>query len=254
VSLRRRLHSSAPRWDAVLGDWLTLIDAAGGPGDTLIHDAATDLVETLLTRPAGVDAALGRFGRTIGSIGYSLDDAAAWLRLLRDIAPGRAVRLHGFDAGLALARGWSQGHLGGLQAAAATDARTGLLTEAVLRIRLEQVYAAAAALQVPAQWTHAMVVISAPVSPSEPFRREAIHAVLGDLVHRHWRAGDTPAACGDRLLVLCADTSDLDDRLTEFHRRLDGIALLRDIGVDAWIEPLPDRAEQLSAYLAELTG
>ena len=240
VNLRRHLLPSAPRWEAVLGEWLALIAASGGPGDDLLQEAATDVAETLLTRTAGVGAALGRFGRTVGTIGYSLDDAAVWLQLLVSITPSRAGRLQGFDAGLSLARGWSQGHLGGLQAAAATDPTTGLLTEAVLRIRLEQVYAAAASVRVPVQWTHAIVVVSATVPPTEPFRREATYAVLGDLVQRHWSAGDTAAAIGDRILVLCSNTADLDDRVDAFHALVDRIDLLRTVGVDAWIEALPE--------------
>lgn len=254
MSLRRRLHPSAPRWDVVLGDWLALIDAGGGPGDDLIADAATDVVETLLTRPTGVGAALGRFGRTVGSIGYSLDDAASWVQLLGDIAPARNDRLEGFDAGLHLARGWSQGHLSGLRAAATLDPTTGLLTEAVLRLRLEQVYAAAAAMQVPAPWTHAMVVISTAAPPLEPFRREAMRAVLGDLVGRHWSAGETAVASGDRILVLCTNGADADERIDRFHELVDSIGLLRTAGIDAWLEPLPERAEQLDAYLAELSA
>ncbi len=254
MNLRRHLHPSAPRWEAVLDDWLALIAASGGPGDDVVEEAATDVVETLLTRAAGIGAALGRFGRTIGTIGYSLDDAAAWLQLLVSIAPARGSRLQGFDAGLALARGWSQGHLGGLHAAAATDPTTGLLTSAVLQIRLEQVYAAAAAMHVPVQWTHGMVVVSATVPPTEPFRREATYAVLGDLVHRHWSAGDTAAALGERILVLCANTADLDDRVDAFHARVDRIDLLHSAGVHALIDTLPEHPAQLPAYLAELSG
>jgi hypothetical protein len=254
VSLRRRLLPSTPRWEAVLGEWLTLIDSSGGPNDEFTADAATDVVETLLTRPAGIDAALGRFGRSLGANGYTLDQVAAWLQLLGAIVPGRASRFSGFDAGLALSRGWSQGHLTGLQAAAATDPTTGLHTELVLQIRLQQAYAYAASLGVSVNWLYSMVVVSAAVPPTEPFRREATLAVLGDLVQRHWNRGETAAVLGDRVLVLCSNSADLAEHAAVFSVQAERLSLLSSAAIIAWTEPLPDDADQLERYLSELAG
>jgi hypothetical protein len=238
----------------VLGEWLALIDTAGGPTDEFTADAATDVVETLMTRPVGIDAALGRFGRNLGGAGYSLDQAAAWVQMLAALVPTRAGRFGAFDSGLALARGWSQGHLTGLQAAAATDPTTGLHTAVVLQIRLQQVYAYAASLDVGANWMYSMVVISASVPPTEPFRREATFAVLGDLVTRHWHAGETAAVLGDRVLVLCANTSTLVDETDEFTAHAERLGLLRSADVMAWVEPLPADVDSVDRYLAELAG
>jgi hypothetical protein len=252
VSLRRRLLPSTPRWEAVLGEWLARIDGSGGPNDDFTADAATDLVETLLTRPAGFDAALGRFGRSLGAAGYTLDQVAAWVQLLATIVPGRANRFGGFDAGLALSRGWSQGHLTGLQASAATDPTTGLHTELVLQIRLQQAYAYATSLGVSVNWLYSMVVVSASVPPTEPFRREATLAVLGDLVQRHWNRGETAAALGDRVLVLCANASDLPEHTAAFSAQAERLSLLSSAAILAWTEPLPDDADQLERFLRVL--
>lgn len=254
MSLRRRLLPSTPRWEAVLEEWLALIDGSGGPTDEFTADAATDLVETLLTRPAGIDAALGRFGRSLGAAGYTLDQVAAWLQLLAALVPGRATRFSGFDAGLALARGWSQGHLTGVQTAAATDPTTGLHTDVVLQIRMQQAYAYAASLDVPVNWLYSMVVVSTAVPPTEPFRREATLAVLGDLVQRHWCHGETAAAIGDRVLVLCSNTSNLVEQTAEFAGHAERLSLLSSAAIVAWTEPLPERVDQLERYLAELAG
>jgi hypothetical protein len=238
----------------VVGQWLALIDQAGGPDDEFTADAATDLVETLLTRPAGSAAALGRFGRSLGAAGYTLDQVAAWVQLLGGIAPAGTGRLDGFDAGLALSRGWSQGHLAGMQAAAATDPTTGLHTEVVLQIRLQQAYAYAASLGVSVNWLYSMVVVSASVPATEPFRREATLAVLGDLVQRHWNRGETAAALGDRVLVLCSNGADLAEHTAAFAVHAERLSLLSSAAIMAWTEPLPDEVEQLERYLAELAG
>lgn len=254
MSIRSRLRPRAPRWESVLGDWLALIDQAGGPTDEFCADAASDLVETALTRPAGVDAALGRFGRNLGAAGYTLDQVSAWVQLLASLVPSRSARFGGFDAGLALARGWSQGHLSGLQSAAATDPTTGLHTEVVLQIRLQQAYAYAASLGVSVNWLYSMVIVSASVPPTEPFRREATLAVLGDLVQRHWNRGETAAVLGDRVLVLCANTADLGDHTADFAEQAERLSLLSSAAIMAWTEPLPDEVEQVERYLAELAG
>jgi len=254
MSLRRRLRPRAPRWEAVLGEWLALIDQAGGPTDEFCADAASDLVETALTRPAGVHAALGRFGRSLGGVGYTLDQVSAWVQLLATLVPGRSSRFGSFESGLALARGWSQGHLSGLQSAAATDPTTGLHTEVVLQIRLQQAYAYAASLGVSVNWMYSMVVVSASVPPTEPFRREATLAVLGDLVQRHWNRGETAAVLGDRVLVLCSNTTDLDEHATQFALQAERLSLLSSAAIMAWTEPLPDDVEHVERYLAELAG
>lgn len=238
----------------MLGEWLAVIDRSGGPSDEFTADAAHDLVETLLTRPAGLDAALGRFGRSLGSSGYTLDEVAAWVHLLAGLVPGRAGRFSGFDAGLALARGWSQGHLTGLQAAASTDPTTGLHTPVVLQIRLQQAYAYAASLDVSVNWLYSMVVISTNVPATEPFRREATLAVLGDLVQRHWCHGETAAAVGDRVLILCSNTSDLAEHTADFTAHTDRLSLLSSAAILAWNEVLPDQVDQLERYLADLAG
>lgn len=258
TGMRLRRRDATPRtlrWDVLVDEWLALVSNAGGPNDASTHDAAIDLVETMVTRPAGTLAALGRFGRQLGSAGYTLDQVADWVQMLGAVLPHRlASQIGRFNAGMALSRGWAQGHLRGLQAAAVTDPATGLCTAPVMETRLQQVYASGRAIDIPAAWMYAMVIVSVDVPSSEALRREVTMAVLGDLVTRHWTSGETAAVLGERIAVLCANTSDLYERVDAFNRLTERMGLLRAAAVVAWVEPLPDDHTDVQRFLREVAS
>lgn len=69
--------------------WLERVGAGGEPVDPRLAEAAADLVETMRTRPQGVDRALARFGNALGGDGWPIAQVGQWLHLLSDVVPRR---------------------------------------------------------------------------------------------------------------------------------------------------------------------
>lgn len=237
--------------------WLAAIEARRplrSDHDRIV-EYTVDVVETVLARPSGMQGAMARFGSRLGGEGWTLEDASEWVELLaRLCCSSVATSLRSFDCGVALARGWTEGHLHGLHADECFDGVTGMCTPAVLRLRLQQVFEHCAALGVPAGAVHRLVILDADISGVGALESDAVMVVLADLVQQKFTSGETIARDGSRIFVLATNSERLPITLTtlieDAHRR----SLLYAARVLGWIEDLPSSPTMIDRYIADIAA
>lgn len=256
----RRKEGTAVRltdWPTVYQAWVDAIDArvALGGERERIRDRAADLVETLFARPAGADGALQRFGSRMGADGWPLGQISEWIDLLAaDCRGASGEYLKSFDAGVALASGWSEGHLYGLRAAECLDPVTGLCTTAVLKIRLQQIFEQCSSLQLDANSMYRLVVVDADVFASGALEADATMVVLADLVEKAFAFGETIAREGGRVFVLATMSDHLYDDVRRLLDRSRTLSLLNSSRLLAWVEDLPTDPSLLDPFFADFSA
>ena len=252
---RRRAAISLNDWPGVHAQWIDAIDIhAGLRGDReRIAEYAADVVETLFVRPAGIRGALGRFGARVGAEGWTLENTSQWIDMLGDICTDPPANyLRSFDSGVALAHGWTDGHLRGLRSEECFDGVTGLCTRAVLRLRLQQIFEQCANMELEPTWLYRLVVIDADITDISPLEADAVMVVLADLVQRMFKMGETIARDGGRIFVLASASDPLHDDLARLLDQTRSRSLLHAARILSWIEDLPVESAMIDRYMADL--
>ncbi|HRE00091.1 MAG TPA: hypothetical protein PLV68_02260, partial [Ilumatobacteraceae bacterium] len=168
--------------------------------------------------------------------------------------------LRSFDAGAALAVGWTEGYLRGTQAERCFDPVTGLCTVEVFRLRLNQVFDQCRSIGLEPNWLYRVVVVDTELGLNGEsgrglgrFEADAAMVVLAGLLQRHFTTGETISRAGGRIFVLANNTDDLHDRASTISALARDRSLLRAVRVIAWIEDLPATVRQLDDYIADLS-
>lgn len=244
------------RWRArsLASAWLT--------GDDWYHPAVDALAELALEGPP-LDAAAERLGtaraRSGVGVGEAFDDLTCLFAAVRSAAP---VPDDAQRAALrALAVGWSHGDDVPAGAGALVDPCSGLPTLEYLRVRLREVYGAAARRGRSASATHALVVVDVAVERLTVFQRVARSAAMGAALQQVF-GEDAPAArVGPGVYVaLCPRDDDLALHAAQVRRAVDATARRATTSAvlrrppRVWVEPLPSSAAELDALLDHLGG
>jgi GGDEF domain-containing protein len=211
-------------------------------------------VAALFERPLEVDAALERFGRRASASGWTLGDAAEWIDLLARLAMAESVALRRFDAGIALAQGWTTGFVHSLHERSVTDANTGLPTLAVLAVRLRQVYDQCASLGVRTETAFTLLIADVDLSAFPPLLREAIQLLVAERVRETFNSGETVCMAGGTVVVLVSRTPDLPGRVAMLEASLRTVSLLEDAPLVIWLEDLPTSPERIDHLLLDVAG
>ena len=232
--------------------WSAAIQPAAALDDPLVHDTAVAMVETLLAHPLDVDRALERFGRRVGTDGWTLADAADWIDQLARLVTGHAGHLRRFDAGIALAHGWAAGFLYGIREDAAIDPITGLATLPLLALRLHQVYDQCRALGIDTTHAFGLLVVDVDLTGHAPLIRDAIRAVVADRVSESFHTGETVCGANGTVVVLVSRTPDLNRRVVQLERQLGTVAVLDGTPALVWLEDLPASPERIEHLLLDV--
>ena len=233
--------------DDVVAAWVELVRTDAGHDIVGLRALANDLVRSLAGPVPATVAALEAFGSRVGADGWPLDQVSRWLNLLAAVAPHHATVLRSFAGGSAVAMGWAASFVRGATERIVIDPASGLSTPAVLTVRVHHLYALCADLGIPTHLAHAIGVIDV--------ARDAtglVAAAVGRAVSSVFRSGETCAWLGGRVAVLDAHTSRLGDKLRQVEDVGRADAVLAQRCVITWIEELPQNADDLDAYLADL--
>jgi GGDEF domain-containing protein len=243
-------------WPRIHALWIDRIDVRGDLGGDRerVGEYASDVVETLFVRPQGIRGALTRFGTRLGAEGWSLETVSQWIDALGDVCPDPPANyLRSFDSGVALAHGWTDGHLRGLRSAECFDGVTGLCTSAVLKLRLQQVFEQCSTLEIEPSWLYRLAIIDADISDVTVLEADAVMVVLADLVQRTFDSGETLVRDGGRIFVLASATDPLQEALDRMLDESRSLSLLHAARVFGWIEDLPVGSEHIERYMADLS-
>ncbi len=241
-------------WTAAHQEWVDNIDASSDLGSDRhrVSERAADLVETIFTRPAGTRGALERFGSRLAAEGWPLDQVSTWIDLLiADEDLPSTDFLSSFDAGVALAHGWTEGHLYGLRAAECLDPVTGLCTTAVLKIRIQQLFDQCAMQGLEINSQYRLVIIDADTADCGALESDAILVVLADLVQRSFNRGETIARAGGRVFVLAEMSDQLFDEVRMVLDRSRTLSLLNASRTLAWVEDMPSDPSMVDRFFAD---
>ena len=256
---RREIGTAVPltAWPSVHQAWVDAIDAQSSLGSDRdrIAERAADLVETLFTRPIGVRGALERFGSRLASEGWTLEQVSSWMDLLGDrCSEAQANYLRSFEAGVAVAHGWTEGHLYGIRAAECLDPVTGLCTTSVLKIRMQQAFEQCASINVDPNWMYRLVIVDADVLDCGALEADAIMVVLADVVQRAFSSGETIARAGGRVFVLASMSEHLFDDVRNLLDNSRSLSLLNASRVLAWVEDLPPEPSMVDRFFADFSA
>ncbi|HEY5876354.1 MAG TPA: hypothetical protein VIT64_13685 [Ilumatobacteraceae bacterium] len=257
--MRRQTLRTAAAAQQVISDdlsdrWIEIV-LASVRGDTqTVETACHDLVDALTTRPEELNGALARFGRELGGEGWLLTELSAWIGVLASVAGTVGLPLRRFEAGAAVAQGWADGYLYGLQAFDCTDSLTGLVTLPVLRLRLGQIYDQCAALGVATDQVYCLAIIDTDFGDRSPLERDAAMVVIGDQVLRTYGSGETAAVKDGRVLILISRIEATYGNFRDLLAQLHVYPLLTGGHVIGWIEELPSSLELVDRYLVDLAA
>ena len=160
--------------------------------------------------------------------------------------------LRSFDSGVALANGWTEGHLRGLRAEECFDAVTGLCTTSILRLRLQQLFEQCTVLEIEPNWLHALVIFDADLDMLGTLEADAAMMTLADAVQQSFTFGETIIRDHNRIFVLCIRDENLNDRVSNLIDLMSDRALLREARVLGWVDNLPENATTIDRYMADL--
>lgn len=243
-----------PLPDATLGAWLAGIGGGLDALDRRLVEAATDLVETISARPEGMDGALQRFGNTLGADGWPIAEVSSWLAQLgRHLDRPRRRRLAHYRAHAAVAQGWADGYVRGAHTGMCIDPTTGLVTVMVLRLRLQELFQHAQAVEVPVSSSHLLVLVDVDLVDLPRLDADLLMACVAATVRDLFHEGETIARAGDRIMVL-AERHDLVEQRAEIladRLRLD--AATRRGHATVVLDELPG-AGLVERYLRDLVG
>ncbi|MGD9703060.1 MAG: hypothetical protein AB7Q42_15335 [Acidimicrobiia bacterium] len=243
-----------PTNDDLCDRWITIVVGSVRGETHTVEMACHDVVDALTTRPEQLNGALARFGRELGGEGWLLTELTAWIGDLACVAGVVGLPLRRFEAGVALAQGWADGYLYGVQAFDCTDSLTGLVTLPVLRLRLGQIYDQCAALGVAADQVYCLAVIDTDFGDRPPLERDAAMVVIGDQVLQAYNGGETAAAKDNRVLILTSRTEATHDHFRDLLEQLHLFPLLAGGHVIGWIEELPASIDLIDRYLVDLAA
>ena len=233
-------------WLASIGDLDTL--------DQRLSEAAADLVTTMSERPQGTNGALLRFGNTLGSDAWPIQVVSEWLELLAGHLGRRHRRLlRGLSAQSALACGWAEGYVRGAHLGMCFDASTGLVTEMVLRMRLQEVHARAGATGRAAADLHVLVVIDVDLFGMPRWEADLLLACVAESVRNVFDRGETTARVGDRVLVLADRDAATAERCEILADRLRLDAATQRANTTVVLDELP-AAVAVERYLRDLVA
>jgi hypothetical protein len=217
------------------------------------YPARFEAVGEALVADSRVRAACAVVGRELARDGVDLSEALGGLRSTFAQVLGQEPD---FASTEALSVAWSDETLGYLHQVSCEDPLTGLATLAHLRARLAEVQRGAELNGVPADETHALVVLDLPLADAASGEQRIGRALLTARILDRARlvfAGDESIgeATPSRLLVLTPRTDDLGLRVVVLR---DLIADTTDLGgaVRVWIEGLPSSHAASAALLDEL--
>jgi hypothetical protein len=243
-----------PTNDDLSDRWIGIVIASVRGETQSVEMACHDVVDALTTRPEQFNGALVRFGRELGGEGWLLTELTAWIGELAAVAGTVGLPLRRFEAGAAVAQGWADGYLYGLQAFDCTDSLTGLVTLPVLRLRLGQIYDQCAALGIAADQVYCLAVIDTDFGDRPPLERDAAMVVIGDQVLRSYNSGETAAVKDGRVLILTSRIESTHGHFKDLLGELRVYPLLTGGHVVGWIEELPSSLELVDRYLVELAA
>lgn len=240
-----------------LSSWLARI-AADGHGEQLdprLIAVATDVVDTLHERPAGVHGAVYRFGNTLGADGWPGTQVFRWLFLLGDLLgrPQR-VQLGQYPAQAALAQGWADGYVRGAHAGLCFDPTTGLVTALVLRLRLREAYGVDGAASIRPADAYTVVLVDVELRRLPPLEAGLLMLCVADAVKAVFHRGETIARVGDRIVVLAANDQHTRRRTEDLADRLWLDANTRGANATVLLDTLPAAGEVLDRYLRDLVA
>jgi hypothetical protein len=240
--------------EPTLDAWLAGIGAGVAPLDRRVVEAATDLVETISSRPEGMDGALFRFGNTLGADGWPIAEVCSWLALLGPhLDRPRRRRMGHYHAHAAVAQGWADGYVRGAHTGMCVDPTTGLVTLMVLRLRLQELFQYGQSADRPVSASHALVLVDVDLGGLPQLDADLLMACVAASVRDLFQEGETVARTGDRILVLAPRTDALEQRTEILADRLRLDSATRRAHATVVIDQLP-RAELLERYLRDVVG
>lgn len=238
-----------------LAAWLRRIGADGEPVDPRLIEAAADLVETMSSRPKGLDGALSRFGNTLGGDGWPIAQVAQWLHSLGNFVPRQQRKqLVHYSSHASLAQGWAEGFVRGAHSGMCVDPASGLVTVMVLHLRLREVYQHCQAIGAPPSALYSLVVIDIDTGGHSQLDADLLTACVADTVLGTFREGETIARASNRILVLAANTQETEQRAEAMSERLRLVPTTRRAHATVLVDALPPRLELLEGYLHDLVG
>ncbi|PJI86584.1 hypothetical protein [Luteimicrobium subarcticum] len=241
-------HQLRAQWrDATLGSvWLR-------EGDWY-HPAVDALSECLVDgRP--LYGAAHRLGEARGAAGVGVGEAIDDVTCL--------FTAHGSEPNLDVVRavsvGWAEGSAAPQEAGETVDPWSGLPTSAYLTVRLRETYGAAAVAGTSAARTHALVVVDVLVDGLDRMERLARAAAMGEVMRGAFGA-DVPTAVASHGVYLALVPRDdrLGDRVRDVRDAVDraavdhGLSALLRRPPRAWVQPLPESADELDAFFGSL--
>ena len=244
-----------PTPDVTLSAWLQRIGADGEPLDQRLRDAAIDLIETMYTRPKGLDAALTRFGNTLGADGWQIAQVSQWLHLLgRFVTRRQAKVLAHFTSHAAVAQGWAEGFVRGAHTGMCLDPTTGLATAMFLRLRLREVYQqCASAGTLPAE-LYTLVIVDIDTRRLARLDADLLAACVADRALGIFHDGETIARASDRLLILAANSVGTQERASDLAEQLKRAPSTRRANATVLLDQLPLRPDLLERYVHDLVS
>jgi len=240
-----------------LAAWLERLGANGEPVDSRLIEAAADLVETMSSRPQGLDGALARFGNTLGGDGWPIAQVSQWLHLLGNFVPRKQRKqLAHYSSHASVAQGWAEGFVRGAHTGMCIDPTTGLVTVMVLQLRLREIYQQCQATGPLPSDLYTLVVIDIDIDPRGDSRLDAdlLTACVADIVSGTFREGETIARASNRILVLAANTQATQQRADLLADRLWLMPTTRKAHASVLFDALPPQPELLEGYLHDLVG
>ena len=248
------MNAAHPLPATTLGAWLAGISGGLGALDRRLVETATDLVETISARPDGLEGALRRFGNTLGADGWPIADVSDWLaQLSQHLDRSRRKRMSHYRAHAAVAQGWADGYVRGAHTGMCIDPTTGLVTLMVLRLRLQELFQHAQAVEVPVSASHTLLLVDVDLAELPRMEADLLMACVATTVRDLFHEGETIARAADRIMVL-AERHDLVEQRAEIladRLRLD--AATRRAHATVVIDELP-QADLLERYLRDVVG
>ena len=239
----------------MISAWLAQLVEAGEYPDLRLTDAATDVVDTMCSRPEGLVSALYRFGNTLGADGWPSTQVYDWFSVLTQLVdrPQR-TRLAHFSAHASLAQGWADGYVRGAHSGMCIDPATGLATEMVLRLRLREVYELAdPAFADPAD-AYTFVLVDVDLRYLPLLEADLVLVCAAEATRSVFQHGETIARVGDRIVVLAANSEFTVQRSEALAEALRLNAGTRRAYPMVLLDALPEAHGVLDRYFGDLVG
>jgi GGDEF domain-containing protein len=133
-----------------------------------------------------------------------------------------------------------------------TDALTGLASLGMLSLRLEDIYSHCEALGIRPSTAFALLMIEPDLNDRNPLVRDAVRVLVADEATRTFSHGETVAVSGSRFIVLAANTAGLPRDGVGMVERLRQLAVLKELHIASWMEPIPDEHVDTNRFVLEL--